>query len=538
MNRQYSLARIVWFAAATSFLLLVNLGTASGATAATANPPLTNPANDDAISSILQEIDQLPTVPIEWINPATGDPYTSTEIGEGLTAAEEATGTLPALSTLGTLTLGAGALYVGWKIGSPLGNFIYRKITGDTSAPATYSVRWTPYVCGTSTATGGFNDGNVIVGSHSDCSLISGAMEAQGYLASVNGVRIGCWANCTAATGSPQALKDAELSALDGTRLYDDPSNPYGPQCDSVSPSNCFVVYRSWGQMRALTRIDTSTSSEYTNAPQQVSTSNWTPPQPSSEQLQNGINACSGSSAQQEACQAAINHELDPTDAWLWLPDCSGYLLTDCEDLVASAATAADEPTPSFAFTAVDSSNQNDRTLPGAVLRQSIVAGSSTTVAFSTNPDPMNGLSGGDGYGGGGGSTTTADGPQCDFPDWAPPPEWESLISPMNPDNQVYLDACDEAWQAAQAAGMVDEFGLPTSWTNDDNVLIRGKYFRNETAIDTLTSDGSNIDDWAKITSPTFETPDGPAELHVYKNLSTGSINTSIDWKLVFDTPF
>jgi len=89
---------------------LLGLAASQSAAAATVSPPITNPLNDDAISSILQEIDQLPTVPDEWINPATGDPYTAADIGEGLSAAEEAAGTLPVLSSLGTLTLGSAAV--------------------------------------------------------------------------------------------------------------------------------------------------------------------------------------------------------------------------------------------------------------------------------------------------------------------------------------------------------------------------------------------------------------------------------------------
>jgi len=44
--------------------------------------------------------------------------------------------------------------------------------------------------------------------------------------------------------------------------------------------------------------------------------------------------------------------------------------------------------------------------------------------------------------------------------------------------------------------------------------------------IDALTSDGSSINDWAKMSSKySYETPYGKGQFHYYQNLKTGEIN-------------
>jgi hypothetical protein len=50
-----------------------------------------------------------------------------------------------------------------------------------------------------------------------------------------------------------------------------------------------------------------------------------------------------------------------------------------------------------------------------------------------------------------------------------------------------------------------------------------------------LTADGSNIADWGKYTSETFQSPAGSFQVHFYMNQVTGAVNYNIDYKIVFN---
>lgn len=50
-----------------------------------------------------------------------------------------------------------------------------------------------------------------------------------------------------------------------------------------------------------------------------------------------------------------------------------------------------------------------------------------------------------------------------------------------------------------------------------------------------LTADGSNIADWAKYTTQSFRSPSGPFQVHYYRNLVTGAVNYTYDYKVVFN---
>lgn len=477
MKRQHT----VWVAAiCMAAAFVVGLATApTAAASATVSPPITNPLNDDEIGSILQEIDQLPTVPDEWINPATGDPYTPAEIGEGVSAAEEAAGMLPALPALGTVLLGAGAVATGWQIGSPLGSFIYRKITGDTSSGyGTRGIRWSSF-CATGTAGGGASCSSTDISVGTGFTLGTQATNGwkTGWIANdmgwAGGTKFycdpynapGCTISGTSSSGETAQQHTAFMKGLGGA-LQSTNGSPCG-----TAPTNCFIDVRTFGQMAAAVQIDVSNSTEYAGTNQQSTSPNWTPPQPTQTQIQAGINACEGGSAQQEACAAAINHSLDPTDSWLWLPDCSGYLVADCEALIGSAATAAGEPTPSFSVTTVDPASQDETTLPGGVLGESIVSGLSTTIAFSANPDPMNGYSGSGGYGGPGGPAAAPPGENCSFAEFGKK-VWDAVRAQ---DPEFYDAACSEAWQAASDKAMLDDLGQPSpSWWDTARIAVRG----------------------------------------------------------------
>lgn len=61
---------------------------------------------------------------------------------------------------------------------------------------------------------------------------------------------------------------------------------------------------------------------------------------------------------------------------------------------------------------------------------------------------------------------------------------------------------------------------------SNSKVIIQGEKLWDKKAIDALTSDGSSINDWAKMSSKySYETPYGKGQFHYYQNLKTGEIN-------------
>jgi RHS repeat-associated protein len=60
---------------------------------------------------------------------------------------------------------------------------------------------------------------------------------------------------------------------------------------------------------------------------------------------------------------------------------------------------------------------------------------------------------------------------------------------------------------------------------NQSRMIIPGDALRDQSVIDALTSDGSNIGDWAKMTSQQFVGPNGAFQWHFYQNLNTKEIN-------------
>ncbi|MDQ0046843.1 hypothetical protein J2T18_001115 [Paenibacillus polymyxa] len=61
---------------------------------------------------------------------------------------------------------------------------------------------------------------------------------------------------------------------------------------------------------------------------------------------------------------------------------------------------------------------------------------------------------------------------------------------------------------------------------SNSDVIIKGEDLWDEKARSILTSDGSKIEDWAKMTSKQqYETPHGKGEVHFYQNQKTGEIS-------------
>ena len=72
-----------------------------------------------------------------------------------------------------------------------------------------------------------------------------------------------------------------------------------------------------------------------------------------------------------------------------------------------------------------------------------------------------------------------------------------------------------------------NEDGTLTQETlSQGKVIIKGKDLGSEDVIETLTSDGSRIDDWNKMSVKI-----GKEEVHYYQNSKTGNVNYGKDYK-------
>ncbi|QSX06729.1 hypothetical protein JYG23_04595 [Sedimentibacter sp. zth1] len=72
---------------------------------------------------------------------------------------------------------------------------------------------------------------------------------------------------------------------------------------------------------------------------------------------------------------------------------------------------------------------------------------------------------------------------------------------------------------------------------SNSDVIIDGGKLWDKKAIEALTSDGSSIDDWVKMSSKySYDTPYGRGQYHYYKNLKTGEIHP-FDAKLKLNKP-
>ena len=65
--------------------------------------------------------------------------------------------------------------------------------------------------------------------------------------------------------------------------------------------------------------------------------------------------------------------------------------------------------------------------------------------------------------------------------------------------------------------------------------IIPGSQIQNPAVIRELTADGSRIADWAKFSTETLQSPSGPFQVHFYRNVRTGTVNYTIDYKAVFN---
>jgi hypothetical protein len=77
--------------------------------------------------------------------------------------------------------------------------------------------------------------------------------------------------------------------------------------------------------------------------------------------------------------------------------------------------------------------------------------------------------------------------------------------------------------------------GLRAEVIAGSKVAIPGSQLNNPALVKTLTADGSNIADWAKMTTQTFKSPSGPFQAHFYQNVKTGATHFADDFKAVFN---
>jgi hypothetical protein len=80
--------------------------------------------------------------------------------------------------------------------------------------------------------------------------------------------------------------------------------------------------------------------------------------------------------------------------------------------------------------------------------------------------------------------------------------------------------------------------GLQRSVIRGSRVIVDGRELGNKLLVRMLTSDGSNIGDWAKYSTPTFRSPTGPFDVHFYYNFRTDEVFTDLDYKSMLHEGF
>jgi hypothetical protein len=111
------------------------------------------------------------------------------------------------------------------------------------------------------------------------------------------------------------------------------------------------------------------------------------------------------------------------------------------------------------------------------------------------------------------------------------------LLAPKGPVAGSAADAARlrQALQFDEAASVFTEAGgLRPSVIQGARPIVPGSRIGNPDVIKALTADGSNIADWAKFSTGSFQSPSGPFQVHFYRNTMTGATNYSFDYKGVF----
>ncbi len=86
-----------------------------------------------------------------------------------------------------------------------------------------------------------------------------------------------------------------------------------------------------------------------------------------------------------------------------------------------------------------------------------------------------------------------------------------------------------------EAASVFKNGGLHADVIAGSRPIMPGSALKNQGLIQRLTADGSNIADWAKMSTQSFKSPSGSFQVHFYKNLKTGAVHYADDFKAVFN---
>jgi len=279
---------------------------------------LTDPANAEKVKTILRTIQT---------DPAATAGTTAAQVTEGMTYARSAAALLPQAAMVASVIVVGG--YTGWKIGSPAGGYIYKRLTGDTygGTPPSGTTQWMS-VCSTAYQTAN----NVTCGANSisvtGFDLAGTATSGSSWTGPGYYLKNTTWgerycspaglSGCTRdTTWSTQAL--AFESAATGRMVEQYAAAAACGTSGGYTLSGCHVFLRNPAQMKANIRVDTDTSAGYAAAANKIDNGSWTVPDTTtSDQLSAALQALGAfdtttGTAAQEAAIKAINAQLADT---------------------------------------------------------------------------------------------------------------------------------------------------------------------------------------------------------------------------------
>lgn len=125
-------------------------------------------------------------------------------------------------------------------------------------------------------------------------------------------------------------------------------------------------------------------------------------------------------------------------------------------------------------------------------------------------------------------------------PPRVPPPPWFPKSTNERQDASSAVNRAQmQAQLSLEQAGLTDRNGnLTQLGITSSTVMTRGEDLENSKVIRKLTSDGSKMSDWSKVTTPSVTLPSGERiQIHFYRHNVTGRIERGIDYKVKGDVP-